>query len=236
MYFIGDTHGLRSLFQIIDKHKLESQNLIHVGDLGLGFQDVKRDIANLEVLEEALNETGNNLYAIRGNHDNPIFWNGNLRLPKFHNIHLVRDHTFLNIEKKRLYLAGGATSIDRIIRMNEAEPTWWSGEKYQRIDEKTVLPGIDIVVTHTAPDFAYPQNDYVEIVNHYCDIESKHGSDLRKELREERKDLSDLHAHIIREGSRPTHWIYGHFHKHYEEIHDNTKFIGLGINELYKLK
>lgn len=241
MYFIGDTHGVRPIFTIIDKHKLENQNLIHVGDFGLGFQEVSRDLKNLALLEEALNGTGNNLYVIRGNHDNPIFWNGDLHLPKYHNINFVKDHTTVKIQNKVIYFAGGATSIDRSIRIGEHPPTWWVGEKFI-YDEKYVsdilsqIKKIDIVVTHSAPHFAYPQNDYVEIVNHYCEIENKHGLDLREELRAERADHSSLFQKIKDFGFTPSHWIYGHFHSSEKKVISGTEFKLLNINELYEVK
>lgn len=241
MYFIGDTHGVRPIFEIIDRHKLEGENLIHIGDLGLGFQDINRDLKNLELLEEALDETSNTLYVIRGNHDNPIFWNGDLRLPKYHNIKFIKDHTWHTIEGKIVYFAGGATSIDRSIRMSEYPPTWWKGEKFI-YDDKDVnkalsfVKNIDIVVTHSAPHFAFPQNDYVEIVNHYCDIESKHGRDLRNELRNERADHSSLFQKMRDFGFIPSHWIYGHFHSTKTQMASGTEFKLLNINELYEVK
>ena len=240
MYFVGDTHSIRPIFELIDKYKLESQNLIHVGDLGLGFQEVSRDLKNLALLEEALNETGNNLYVIRGNHDNPIFWDKNLHLPTYHNINLIPDHSTVRIENKVIYFAGGATSIDRRPRMAEHPPSWWKGEKFI-YDEKYInrvlskISNIDMVVTHSAPHFAYPQNDYVEIVNHYCDIESKHGQDLRTELRAERADHTSLFQKIKDFGFTPSHWLYGHFHSSKKEIISGTEFKLLNVNELYKV-
>ncbi len=240
MYFIGDTHGIRPIFTIIDKHKLENQNLIHVGDLGLGFQDIRRDIRNLEMLDQMLGETGNTLYVIRGNHDNPIFWD-NLWLPRFDNLVLVKDYSIIRIEDKNILFSGGATSIDRTIRRDENPPTWWKDEKFtydhdyvNKILSK--ISTIDIVVTHSAPHFAYPQNDYVTIVDHYCEIEKQHGVDLRKELREERNLHSILHTHLMNFGFKPTHWIYGHFHSTKKDKIIDTEFKLLNINELYELK
>lgn len=73
MIFIGDTHGIRPVFEVIDKNKIENSNLIHVGDFGLGFEEITKDVNNLKILDEMLIETNNYLYVIRGNHDNPIF-------------------------------------------------------------------------------------------------------------------------------------------------------------------
>ncbi len=243
MYFLGDTHGIRPIFTIIDKHKLENQNLIHVGDLGLGFQEITRDVSNLLTLDEMLQETNNKLYVIRGNHDNPIFWDKSkgLWLPKFHNLHLLEDYSVVNIEGKTIFFVGGAVSIDRLPRISEFPPTWWEDEKFKFKWDKIGeifknTSKIDIVVTHTAPGFAHPQNDYVPIVDHYCEIEKKHGYDLRAKLREERDLVSKLYDEIKAYNYKPSHWIYGHFHNTKKEIISGIEFKLLNINELYEVK
>lgn len=242
MYFIGDTHALNPIFSIIDKHKLEDQKLIHVGDLGLGFQEIRRDVANLITTDEMLQETNNHLYAIRGNHDNPIFWDKSkgLWLPKFHNLHLVDDYEVKIIEGKVVLFIGGAISIDRSIRKSEFPPSWWKDEEFVFNKEKLlkVLKSygkIDVIVTHTAPAFAYPQNDYVPIVDHYCEIEEQHGSDLRGELRLERENISNVWHEMVKIGVKPSHWIYGHFHSSKKQTLSGVEFKLLNINELYQI-
>jgi len=237
MYFIGDTHGIRPIFNIIDKHKLENQNLIQVGDLGLGFQDITRDVSNLLTLDQELGETGNTLYAVRGNHDNPIFFKKELGLwlPKFQNIHLVDDYTVKYIEGKIILFIGGAISIDRVIRRAEHPPTWWAGEEFELDSFKIAniernLQSLDIVVTHTAPHFAYPRGS-ADIVDHYCEIDPN----LRDDLTRERKNVTTL-AEVIIKRFKPSQWIYGHFHSSKQEKAMNVDFKLLNINELYEVK
>jgi UDP-2,3-diacylglucosamine pyrophosphatase LpxH len=242
MYYIGDTHSLSPIFTIIDKHKIENSNLIHVGDFGLGFQQIDRDIKNLNLLEEALEETGNILYVIRGNHDNPIFWSKDIWLPKFDNIHLVQDHTIQVIEGKKVYFAGGAISIDRMIRSKENPPSYWKNEQFKyNISIKNNLiydknyHNIDVVVTHSSPDFAFPLGTNNELVNYYCEIEEKHGNNLRADLEFERSVLSEMYSDI-KQNSKISHWIYGHFHKSAKQVIDGSIFKSLNINELYEYK
>ena len=98
MIFVGDTHGIRPIFNIIEYNSIRGSNLIHVGDFGLGFQDIIRDVKNLLTLDEMLLETNNILYVIRGNHDCPIFWDKSkgLNLPKFKNLRLIEDYSVIN--------------------------------------------------------------------------------------------------------------------------------------------
>lgn len=241
MIFIGDTHGLRPIFSIIDRHNLTSQNLIHVGDLGLGFVSIQQDIKNLDVLDEMLIETNNHLYAIRGNHDNPIFWDKSkgLNLPKYHNIHLVEDFEVIKIENKHVLFAGGAISIDRRPRMSDLPwPTWWKDEVFKYDEEKMEQniygKDIDIVVTHSAPDFCFPQGSNNYLVNEYAIVEYQHGIKLHDELAEERGEITRMYSDLKHGfGKKPKYWFYGHFHNTKSEDINGTIFKLLNINEIY---
>jgi DNA repair exonuclease SbcCD nuclease subunit len=246
MYFIGDSHSISSFKEAIKRSQVKKQNLIHVGDFGLGHQPLWKDLHDLEKLNEFLEETSNKLYVIRGNHDNPIFWKRRygLNLPKYSSIDLIDDYTFRKIEDKSILFMGGAISIDRLVRSAEYPPTWWIDEKFEynlSILQTTLdkMKKVDIVVTHTAPEFVIPylKNGFPDMVKQWVDMETSHwGTNLEKELNTERKQLTNIYNHIIDNHKIPDHWFYGHFHRHSEEIHNNTKFIGLGINELYELK
>lgn len=243
MYFIGDTHGLRPVFTIIDKHKLRGQNLVHVGDFGLGFNPIEYDIKNLKIMDEMLLDTNNTLYVVRGNHDNPIFWDKSkgLNLPKFHNLHLVDDCEIVRIEGKNVLFAGGGISIDRSVRADEQPASWWADEvfKYDMIklrENMSHIKAIDIVVTHSAPDFCYPTDDNVSIVNSWDGVEKAYGRDLKGELREERAFITEFYDDLTKHyGMKPTHWFYGHFHSKKRETINGIQFVLLNVNELYEL-
>lgn len=239
MYFIGDTHSIKPIFTIIDQHQLENQQIIHVGDFGLGFQPIVRDIRNLEILDQMLGETGNELYVIRGNHDNPIFWDKkNIWLPTFHNLHLVEDYSVIDIEGKRVLFVGGAISIDRSIRKDKNPPSWWENEVFtfdpERLERAVNNGRVDIVVTHTAPNFAYPQNSRNSTI--YNEIEKLHGNDLYSELDAERLEVGNVFKYLLSEKKTPTNWLYGHFHSSRKQTISGTEFKLLNINELYEIK
>lgn len=245
MYFIGDTHGLSAMKNTLNMSKIENQNLIHVGDFGLGFQEIHRDLADLDNLDTELGDVGNKLYVIRGNHDNPIFWNRRygLNLPRYQNIILVDDYTVLKIENKNVLFMGGAISIDRAVRSAEHPPTWWIDEKFLfalgRIDAiAKKVDKIDIVVTHTAPGFAYPyiKSGFPKLVTQWIELDNQYfGEDLKYEMISEREQLTKIATRLEDHKLLPDYWFYGHFHNSHIEDHGKTKFVGLGVKELYKL-
>ena len=242
MYFIGDTHGMRPVFSIIDRLKLTNSNLIHVGDFGLGFVSIMQDVKNLEVVDEMLLDTQNKLYVVRGNHDNPIFWDKSkgLNLPKLHNIHLVDDYSVLDIENKKILCVGGGISIDRQIRKADYPyPSWWQDEEFQWHPGKfnRVVNNhstMDIVVTHSAPSACYPRGVDAPIVNDWHNVELEHGNNLKGELQMERKKIDMLKDAVLK-AYKPTNWFYGHFHTSKTEVIKGVKFQALKINEICEI-
>lgn len=98
-YVVGDTHGLVNLHSTIDKMFLDGVfhdgrankrdypvNIYHVGDVGIGFHgydedpyeylmnDKSEDALILRDLNMFLKKHNANLYLVRGNHDNPVYW------------------------------------------------------------------------------------------------------------------------------------------------------------------
>jgi len=242
MYFIGDTHGMRPVFSIVDRLKITNSNLIHVGDFGLGFVSIMQDVKNLEVVDEMLMDTQNKLYVVRGNHDNPIFWDKSkgLNLPKLHNIHLVDDYSVLYIENKKILCVGGGISIDRQLRKDDRPyPSWWQDEEFQWHPGKfnRVVNNhstMDIIVTHSAPSACYPRGVDAPIVNDWHNVELEHGNNLKGELQMERKKIDMLKDAVLK-AYKPTNWFYGHFHTSKTEIIDSVKFQALKINEICEI-
>jgi DNA repair exonuclease SbcCD nuclease subunit len=182
------------------------------------------------------------IYGIRGNHDNPHWFDGGIDMT---NLKLLPDYTFLTLEGKGILGVGGAVSIDRKPRINENESNirygsdkrcWWPGEKFV-LDEdklKDLDPGtVDIVVTHTAPAFCWPRNDngFAPIVEDFARIDGK----LKTELLIERGKLNEMYQ-ILNKNQSLDKWFYGHFHRHEITLEGSTEFILLDINQLYELK
>lgn len=233
MIIIGDTHSVRKVYTLIEDSGRQETNFIHVGDFGLGFQDLKKDIHNLLLLDSMLSDLDNHLYVIRGNHDFKAFWNKGVELPEFTHLHLMDDYSTEIIEKKKVLFVGGAISIDRTARFHDN--SWDINEEFVLDEEKAqAIEDIDVVITHSSPLFCPPYG-WNDLVDYYHNEERKiTGKDLKEELLVEREKLSRLFD-ILKEKNNIDVWYYGHFHSHLEHEEDNTKFVGLAINELNEL-
>lgn len=221
MVFLGDIHGNFNvlLYYALENKNKDLLNIIQVGDFGAGFNNYFE--SNMNYLNQTFKESNVNLYVIRGNHDNPKYFNGKYN---WSNIRLLKDYTILNIENKRILLVGGAISIDRKQRTNGLD--WWEEEIFNlNKDKLTNMVDIDIVVTHSSPDFTYPKG-INDLVKYYIKFDHL----LAQELPNERSKITEMY-NILKEKNNITDWLYGHFHSENEEIIDNTKFTLLGINQ-----
>lgn len=239
--FCGDIHGnWESLIREIKRLDLVDCTIIQVGDFGMGFSPRKKDMAALKYINITLKARNITLYAIRGNHDNPEYFNGKISTS---NINLIPDYSVLNIDNRKLLCVGGALSIDRkpsnIKTDFNGRP--WSGRKEgfnYWTDEAFVLKpelckdltDIEIVITHSAPDFCEPRTK-----SGLSDWAVSDRS-LIEDCAKERNDHSKLYD-ILKENKNPLkYWFYGHFHYYRRERFDDTEFVLLDIDMLYEAR
>jgi hypothetical protein len=228
MIMIGDLHGeYINLLYKITKLELTDTTFIQVGDFGLGFQDLNYDIQTLNGLNKFLVKSNNTLYIIRGNHDNPFFWK---HCEELHltNIFFAQDYDVLTIEDQKILFIGGGISIDRINRKPGKD--YWEDEEFilnEALLDKACETGIDIVVTHIAPDNVWPYV-FTPVVNHYASREPG----LAAALHLERRNMRIVYEKVLKAGCKQ--WYYGHYHQSMEEEKDGVLFRCLDIGELYR--
>jgi DNA repair exonuclease SbcCD nuclease subunit len=246
--YLGDLHGNFNLIgQYIDRFGIKDTHIIQVGDFGLGFKSFIKESRELELYHKKLVKNNVIVYAIRGNHDFPKYFENDPFL--LTNIKLIKDYTVLNLEGNNILFIGGAISVDRKSRMTKHQKekdfdpsreqlliggeSWWPNEKFN-LDLKLLdkLRDINIVVTHTAPDYCYPDNSngLGPFVNGFI----QNGDDtLKMDLMDERRHLT-LAFQAIKENNDITHHYYGHFHKSDITNIYGTKHRLLGIGELWE--
>tara|TARA_R110000772_G_scaffold17946_3_gene49868 strand:- start:29391 stop:30137 length:747 start_codon:yes stop_codon:yes gene_type:complete len=232
MIFLGDTHGNNShiMYMIKTNKKIQNQQIIHVGDFGVGFNKPNQEIKNLQHLNKFLKERNVILHVFRGNHDDPAYFSGS---HIYSNLKLHKDYTVLEIEGKRILGIGGAVSIDRTSRW-EYENSWWSLEKFfLDVEKLEEVRDIDILVTHTTPSEMLPIVDglnFPPIVMRFANVDMG----LLDDLVFERNQLSEM-LEILLKNNKITNHFYGHFHRHLELERDGCKHICLDISEFYEL-
>lgn len=231
MIFIGDTHGNHAHIKWVIRHrKIENQELIHVGDFGVGFVSEETEMKILTEFNEFLKGKGNILHVFRGNHDDPVYFKGQ---HLFSNLKLHKDYTVLDIENKKILGIGGAVSIDRVPRRLETR-SHWEDELFVLNEEfLKEVRDIDILVTHTTPSYIPPINvpgNWPMIVKHFA----RNDEDLCGDLTHER-NLLDIAFDTLTANNNITHHFYGHFHQDITTPRYGCVHMCLNIGKTYEL-
>jgi UDP-2,3-diacylglucosamine pyrophosphatase LpxH len=111
--------------------KIKDLQLVQVGDFGLGFGNKNQEELNLKTLNKTLKSGNNILYVIRGNHDDPSYFQ---QWQNIGNIRLVPDYSVLDLGGYTVLLIGGAISIDRTNRTQGKN--YWKEEVFLFDEEK----------------------------------------------------------------------------------------------------
>jgi hypothetical protein len=176
-----------------------------------------------------MKKTDSTVFVVRGNHDNPHYFTGNLDKEY---VKMLPDYTILEINNLKILCVGGAVSIDRKNR-NAYYGTgrdWWEDEVFEyKHDIVTKIDDVDIVITHSAPDFCYPYNK--NNIQYWLKIDSN----LEADLNRERTQVTYLYDQLYANGCIIKQWFYGHFHLSNEMYLRDTKFIALNIDEIKEI-
>lgn len=255
IYAIGDIHGeFKSIANWIKICELSNCALIFCGDFGLGFTSIQKERDGLSKAQKLCEERDIDCYIIRGNHDDPEYYNGtskNLVLSRFKPL---SDYTVIKSPQHNILCLGGAVSIDRSHRISsywdkmhivikkghlsynkardKVKPTWWENEGFvynEEILKEITESGlnIDIICSHSAPEHVYPI-----LSNHHSILMFDSDSNLKFDIKRERENLSSVLDFLKKNGSNVLHWYYGHFHDHHMEKIDGTTFhlLDMGTN------
>ena len=238
---LGDIHGnFANLKYQIEAKKITNCSIIQVGDFGMTLGPNGSKIV-LNELNEFLGKYGIVLYAIRGNHDDPFYFKGN---HIYDNLKLLPDYTQLRIDDYNFLFVGGATSIDRMISLQKMKVSldmgidhklYWTDEIFHLDEEKLKdIKDIDIVITHTSPEWCHPDNSggVGDFVLQFAEFDPT----LVDELKAERKLLTRFFNILKDNGNKIQKHFYGHFHRSEISLNGQTMHILLGINEFKLLE
>ena len=247
----GDIHGDFNLLvnKICVQYQLKDTVVIVAGDCGFGFERSGAYKNMVSRNSKRMNEANNYVLFIRGNHDNPAYFDGRTFVHK--RFIAIPDYSIVKANGHIVLCIGGAISIDRSHRIaaweqnqkknnrktNETKDIfapnyYWEDEK--PIYDKDILTHIvmenriDTVVTHTAPSFCELQSK--------TGLESWVGNDnlLMKDVQKERTTMDEIYDTL--KDQPITHWCYGHFHQSWHSSIGGILFKMLDIMELYEIR
>ncbi len=213
-YLVGDVHGkLVTLMQTLTEQRISQSAIIILGDVGLGFLSNDKD--RLHHCDDLLEQSSNNLYLIRGNHDKPQLWSEWKQT--FKRIHFLQDGQMLTIDNKLYLVYGGAISVDRCKR--RVDEDYWTQEPFTPPTE--AIPNLHGVLAHTGP-FAQGWGG----IRDYIMRDASLSRDLEKEQDDVMATIKLL---------QPKHWYCGHFHMSEHLQVESTACHCLDINEILRL-
>lgn len=240
----GDIHGdfEALVYKCCVQYQMTDTLIIVAGDCGFGFQRPGY-YENLHMrLSGRLAKTNNWLVFVRGNHDNPAYFDGkqiNLKRWK-----AVPDYSVLKACGHNILCVGGAVSVDRNWRRNEnyidygfgdLNPfVYWPDEKpvydQARMEVISEACTIDTVITHTAPSFCEKQSraDMQD-----CLVKDE---DLLQDIKEERRTMDRLLSFLMGHHHPVDQWYYGHFHQSWHSEIDGVRYHMLDCLELRELR
>ena len=238
----GDIHG--NFGQMVHKlctlKKHTDTLLIVAGDCGFGNKTFGYYENEYMRLERKLRKNNNWIAFVRGNHDDPSYFEE--KKIDFKRWRTVPDYAVIQAAGHNILCIGGAISLTRALDIENDEyrsrkdiALYWKDEapsfKPEAIDRLPEEISIDTIVTHTAPS--------------RCELTSKaeierlsielHDPTLLRDCTNERKTMDDIESHLRAHGHPLQNWFYGHFHASWTKNMDGTTFNMLDVMELKKV-
>lgn len=211
---IGDLHGMwNTLFYYIKQLELNDTTIIVAGDCGFGFEKPEYYTQTYNKFKKYLLENNVHILFIRGNHDDPSYFNGEntINLPNFRTL---KDYTVLEFNDKKILCIGGGISIDRTMRTSSS---YWYEEEFIFNAKLMPVEPITHIITHVF--YALPQLCKNELVKEF----SKHDDKLILALDIEKKNVELMFNFIKEKGWDIKHWYFGHYHMDLDFLYEGIE-------------
>ncbi len=239
----GDIHGDFRL--LVHKcsilYGMTDTLIVVAGDCGFGFERPGYYDNIFKRCCKKLQQANNWVVFIRGNHDNPAYFDGNQ--VDYKRWKAVPDYTVIRACGHSILCVGGAISVDRTLRDSyhsmittedvfspkdywPEEPPVFDSAKLAAINEKCE---IDVVITHTSPSFC-ERNSHQGLEDW-----AKRDQTLLDDVSAERKVMDRILAYLTEHHHPISCWYYGHFHRSWHCMIDNITYNMLDIIELREI-
>lgn len=201
----------------------------------------------LKKIQEYLEADNNYLVFIRGNHDDPSFYEKDMDKFKYDRIKFISDYTVLKTKQGNSLCIGGGISVDRTWRQKQMSHInrfkkdfkrllWWDKENvqpYSEIIAELKENGLEInsILTHTFP-IELIREDRKE--DYLSSAWFKQDETLQNDIIKESQYLENLIKDLIANGNNIKWWAHGHYHKgELSSIYlNNQDILVIGLDEL----
>lgn len=230
----GDFHTL--VYKMCIQYQMTDTLLIVAGDCGFGF-DMPGYYEQVYSKDAGRLRKANNWIAfVRGNHDNPAYFNEQRIANK--RWKTIPDYSVITACGHNILCVGGGISIDRDRRKKEqarraltSTGYYWEDEApvFSKEDIDEIPEQIDTVVTHSAPSFCEKHN------KNFLKDWAEWDETLLDDVKSERETLDKLHDYLQEKGHPLREWYYGHFHESWTGYLNDIKFRMLDIMEFAQI-
>lgn len=213
----GDIHGSLAnlVYKIVVERDYKDTAVIICGDFGAGFININYEYQNVKNRLEKNNVV---LYALRGNHDDPKYFEKEETYSKDRLI-FMEDYKVYDIAGYKVLPIGGACSTDITSSKRVEGRDYWKDEDVKRIDFKTLPVNVDVIVSHEAPDIFDPVSSESTLKEIFNTKEDEYENILNC-----RKYLTEIAYRV-----KTNYWFYGHYHKSYSGTFKNILWKCLGV-------
>lgn len=246
----GDIHGEFNtlVFKLCVRYQMRDTLLIIAGDCGFGFEKPGYYTNMLKENSGRLSKANNWIVFVRGNHDNPAYFNG--KTFAYKRMIAVPDYTVIQACGKSILCIGGGISIDRKYRIAKWQQYYNTYKRFINIDSDTPelarnyywhdetpiynqkkldyikdYYAIDTVITHSAPSFCELKS------KSFLEQFAKNDHTLMEDVQNEREVMCSVYQKLIKDGHPLLNWYYGHFHQSYNKMYNGVNFTMLDIME-----
>ncbi len=250
----GDIHGDFNLLvnKICVQYQMHDTLVIVAGDCGFGFERKGYYEEMTRHNAKRMNDANNWIVFIRGNHDNPAYFDGHSF--KHKRFIAIPDYSVVKACNHSILCIGGAISIDRSYRKDSWQQREKQQQKFGHLPKKEELAP-NYYWTNEAPIFNYEllysivMNETIDtVVTHsspsFCELQNKNGlaswaakdEQLIVDVKREREVLDSIHDMLKTQQQPISHWCYGHFHQSWHTSINGILFKMLDIMELYEIQ
>ena len=213
---IGDLHGNFENLEAIVKYNEDVGLILQVGDFGC-WKHLSNQILNLN---KVLADNDVMLHWCDGNHEEFPFLHKN-KLVTSNIVYQPRGTTMTLQDGRVVLFMGGADSIDKYSRTIGYD--WFPDDEHITVRDLDKLPDVDvdIVISHTAPDYF---DTHLDTTLHFKGIDLTTYS-----------DPSCIALDTVYDRYKPKKWYFGHFHKFEKGKHDDCEWTMLSHSKAYHI-